>query len=60
MLWRNAVRNIISGIVVIGIGIANGGSVFTGNPSGIDYLFDLIGLGLIGFGIFQTVSSRNA
>ena len=35
-------RNIISGIVVIGIGIANGSSMFTGDPSGLDYAFDLI------------------
>lgn len=51
-------RNIISGIVVIGIGIANGGSVFTGNPTGVDYVFDLLGIGLILFGGFQLATGR--
>lgn len=46
-------NNIISGIIVIVIGVMNGGSVFTGNPTGIDYLFDFLGLGLIAYGIFQ-------
>ncbi len=48
--------NIISGIVIILIGISNGGSIFTGDPSGIDYLFDILGIGLIAYGIHQKVT----
>jgi hypothetical protein len=54
------VGNIISGVIVIGIGIANGGSVFTGDPSGIDYAFDLLGIGLILYGIFQMATGRGS
>lgn len=52
--------NIISGIVVIGIGIANGGSVFTGDPTGVDYLFDFLGIGLILYGGFQIATGRKS
>lgn len=52
-------NNIISGIIVIGIGLANGGSVFTGDPSGIDYVFDGLGVCLILYGIFEMVTKRD-
>ena len=45
--------NIISGILVIGIGILNGGSIFTGDPTGLDYAFDGLGIGLILYGVYQ-------
>lgn len=51
-------RNVISGIIIIAIGMANGGSIFTGDPTGFDYAFDLLGMGLIGYGIFETLQNR--
>ena len=51
-------NNIISGVIVIGIGVANGGSIFTGNPSGVDYFFDILGICLILYGVFQKATGR--
>jgi len=37
------VRDLIGGAVLIGIGLAMGGSVFTGDPSVLDWFFDVLG-----------------
>jgi hypothetical protein len=37
---KSGVGDIIAGVVLIGIGLAFGGSVFTGNPGLLDYFFD--------------------
>lgn len=47
----SGVKDIISGVVLIGIGLLFGGSVFTGNPGLLDYFFDGLGLFWIGKGI---------
>ena len=52
--------NIVSGILVIGIGIMNGGSVFTGDPTGIDYFFDGLGICLVLYGVFQMATGRGS
>ena len=51
-------KNILWGLAVIGVGLAYGGSIFLGNPDGIDYVFDILGIGLVGFGVFQLINSR--
>jgi hypothetical protein len=45
--------DIISGIVIMGIGFMVGGSVFLGNPGLLDYFFDGLGLFWIGRGIYK-------
>lgn len=50
--------NIIAGIFIIGYGVLNGGSVFTGNPTGIDYFFDGLGVCWILYGIYQVKSGK--
>ncbi|MEJ2284873.1 MAG: hypothetical protein P8X85_14895 [Desulfobacterales bacterium] len=47
--------DIISGVVLIGIGFALGGSIFMGNPSWLDYFFDGLGIFWIGRGIYKMV-----
>ena len=47
--------DIISGVVLIGIGIALGGSIFTGDPTWLDYFFDGLGIFWIGRGIYKMV-----
>ena len=47
--------NLICGVVLIGIGFTYGGSIFTGDPTLLDWGFDLLGLFLIGKGIFEMV-----
>jgi len=37
------VRDLIGGAVLIGIGLAMGGSVFTGDPTILDWVFDGLG-----------------
>jgi len=50
------VRDIISGVVLIGIGMAYGGSVFTGNPTAIDWFFDGLGIFWVGKGLYHIFS----
>ena len=52
---KSGVGDIIAGVVLIGIGLAFGGSVFTGNPGLLDYFFDGLGLFWIGKGIYKFV-----
>ena len=49
----NAWKKILSGVGVILIGFVLGGSIFTGDADILDWLFDLVGIGLIIFGVFQ-------
>ena len=51
----SGVGDIIAGVVLIGIGLLMGGSVFTGNPTLLDYFFDGLGLFWIGKGIYRLV-----
>ena len=46
-------RDIVGGAVLIAIGLAYGGSVFTGNPGPFDYVFDLLGTFWIVKGIWK-------
>lgn len=48
--------DIISGVVLIGIGFVVGGSVFMGDAGWLDYFFDGLGLFWIGRGIFKMVN----
>ncbi|MGD9183337.1 MAG: hypothetical protein PVF26_09220 [Desulfobacterales bacterium] len=52
---KSGVGDIIAGVVLIGIGLVFGGSVFTGNPDLLDYFFDGLGLFWIGKGIYRLV-----
>ena len=52
---KSGVGDIIAGVVLIGIGLVFGGSVFTGNPGILDYFFDGLGLFWIGKGIYRLV-----
>ena len=52
---RSGVGDIIAGVVLIGIGLVFGGSVFTGNPGLLDYFFDGLGVFWIGKGIYRLV-----
>jgi len=52
------IRDIVSGAVLIGIGFAMGGSVFTGaDPTILDWMFDLLGAFWIIKGIVTLVRS---
>ena len=51
----SGVGDIITGVVLIGIGFLFGGSVFLGNPGLLDWLFDGLGLFWIGKGIYRLV-----
>ncbi len=50
-----AIKSITSGVVLIGIGFAMGGSVFSGNASLLDWVFDGLGVFLIGRGLLAFV-----
>jgi len=50
-----ALKDIIAGVVLIGIGFLFGGSVFLGNPGPLDYFFDGLGVFWIGKGIYRMV-----
>ena len=48
-------KDIIAGVVLIGIGFLFGGSVFLGNPGLLDYIFDGLGVFWIAKGIYRMV-----
>jgi len=50
---REGIKDIIAGVVIIGIGFLFGGSVFLGDPGLLDYIFDGLGVFWIGKGIYQ-------
>jgi hypothetical protein len=47
--------DIVSAVVLIGIGFALGGWIFTGDPIWLDYFFDGLGRFWIGRGIYKLV-----
>ena len=49
------IKDILSGVALIGIGLLFGGSVFLGNPGITDYFFDGLGVFWIGKGIYRMV-----
>jgi hypothetical protein len=51
-------RDIISGLVVLGIGLLTGSSILRGNFSILSILFDLFALFFIGRGLYKMVSPR--
>jgi len=52
-------RNIIAGAVLIGVGLALGGSVFTGDFSLSSWFFDGLGTFWIGLGLFKIYRNRS-
>lgn len=51
----NGLGDILGGMVLIGIGLTMGGSVFTGDPTLLDWLFDGLGVFWIGRGVVRMV-----
>lgn len=51
-------RDIITGIVLIGIGLAFGGSVFLGDFSPLNIFFDGLGMFFIIKGLVRVLKSR--
>jgi hypothetical protein len=49
------IGDIISGLVLIGIGFVVGGSVFMGDAAWLDYFFDGLGIFWVGRGIYKMV-----
>jgi len=52
------VRDIFGGAVLIGIGFAFGGSVFTGNPTFLDWIFDGLGIFWVTKGIYMLATAK--
>ena len=53
---KAGIRDIVGGAVLIGIGLAYGGSIFTGTADAIDWAFDLLGSFWVLKGVYQLVS----
>jgi hypothetical protein len=52
-------RDIISGLVLIGIGLALGGSIFRGDFSPTSLFFDGLGLFWVGKGVYGMMQSKS-
>lgn len=52
-------KNILSGVGVILIGLVLGGSIFTGDADILDWIFDIVGIGLVIYGVFQLVTKSD-
>jgi hypothetical protein len=48
-------KDIIAGVVLIGIGLVFGGSIFLGTADALDIFFDCLGLFWIGLGIYKMI-----
>ena len=46
--------------MLIGVGFAFGGSIFTGNPSFLDWIFDGLGIFWISKGLYMLATSKTA
>jgi hypothetical protein len=53
---RAGIRDIVGGLVLIGIGFAYGGSIFMGTADVIDWAFDLLGTFWLVKGIYLLVT----
>lgn len=53
-------RDLVGGAVLIGVGFAFGGSIFTGNPSFLDWIFDGLGIFWISKGLYMLATSKTA
>ena len=53
-------KNIIAGVVLIGVGLAIGDSIFLGNFGILSLIFDGLGFFWIGKGIFQLWRQRQS
>ena len=51
----DGIKNILAGLVLIGIGFAYGGSMFLGTADGFDYFFDVLGSVWVLRGVYQLV-----
>ncbi|MBS2033930.1 hypothetical protein JST97_03030 [bacterium] len=51
-------RNITTGGLILLYGFLNGGSIFLGNPSPVDWAFDSAGIGLVLFGAWKVYQQR--
>lgn len=49
------IKDIIAGVVLIGIGLVFGGSIFLGTADALDIFFDCLGLFWIGLGIYKMI-----
>jgi hypothetical protein len=49
------IKDVIAGVVLIGIGLVFGGSIFLGTADALDIFFDCLGLFWIGLGIYKMI-----
>ena len=54
---QTGVKNIVGGIVLIGIGLLFGGSVFLGNPGVLDWIFDGLGTFWVCKGLYEVFTA---
>ena len=52
--------NLVTGVIIIVVGLLLGDSIFQGNPSMIGMAIDALGLFWIGKGIWQIVQEKRA
>ena len=53
--FSKGIKDIIAGVVLIGIGLVFGGSIFLGTADSLDIFFDCLGLFWIGLGIYKMI-----
>jgi hypothetical protein len=57
---QQGLRDIVGGAVLIGVGFLFGGSVFQGNPTLLDWVFDGLGTFWIAKGIYFVATANSA
>jgi hypothetical protein len=57
---QQGVRDMVGGAVLIGIGFLFGGSVFLGNPTFLDWIFDGLGTFWVAKGVYFLATANSA
>jgi len=57
---KQGVRDLVGGAVLIGIGFLFGGSVFLGNPTVLDWVFDGLGTFWFAKGVYYLATANSA
>jgi len=52
------IRDLVGGATLIGIGLLFGGSIFTGDPSLLDWIFDGLGIFWVAKGVYQIATAK--
>lgn len=58
LTWTAGLRDLLAGLLLLGIGVLTGGSSLGAEPDAVDYLFDVVGLLWASWGLVRIMLGR--